>query len=262
MYKYVHNNMDVAMVDFNTILEDCKKRYQGFNKRTKVKRRPQNFEKAILKKYKEGENPIIAEIKPASPEGKIRDILDIKSVARDMVLGGACGISVLTEEKFFNGSLKNLREVSELNIRPVLRKDFIFDLGQIYESYYFGADSLLLIAGLLTTEELKALTKKSRELGMEPLIEIHSFEDISKADAVKARLYVINNRDKDTLKVDLNRSKGLSKSIDGIKIAASGISDTKDLEFVLKYCDAALIGTSIMKSSNIAKKVEEFVKGC
>jgi indole-3-glycerol phosphate synthase len=177
-----------------------------------------------------------------------------------MTAGGACGVSVLTEEKYFQGALGNLKAVSEVSNIPVLRKDFIFDEAQIDESYYYGADSLLLISSFLKKDHLKKFIARARGYGMEPLVEIHSLRDVKKAKVAGAKVFVINNRDKDTLKIDLGKSKSLSKYIEGIKISASGIKNLDDLNFVLEYCDAALIGTSIMKADNILEKVKEFVR--
>ncbi|MDI6654784.1 MAG: indole-3-glycerol-phosphate synthase [Candidatus Hydrothermarchaeota archaeon] len=253
-------------MNFDTILEDCKSRYRKFEGRIEPRRKPKSFEKAILEKKEQGVNPIISEIKFSSPLGKIREQEDPKAIAREMINGGACGLSVLTEEKYFGGSLGNLSEVSEISSIPVLRKDFIFDEAQVAESYYYGADSLLLIASFLDDAALKKFIEKSRMLGIEPLVEIHSLEDIARAEKAGTRIYAINNRDKDTLRVDLNRSKVFSEactpssSRKGIKISSSGISTLRDLKFVLKYCDAALIGSAIMKG-DIAEKVREFVYG-
>jgi indole-3-glycerol phosphate synthase len=242
-------------MNFDTILQDVKARYQGFHKDVEVDRKPMDLGEAIL--HAKG-NAIIAEIKPASPGGKIRDVKDPASMAVAMIDGGACAISVLTEEKFFGGSLENLRVVSEVSSVPVLRKDFIFDVSQIDEAYYFGADSVLLIASFFDGSELVRFIEKSRGLGMEPLVEVHSKEDIEKAEAGGARIFGINNRDKDTLIVDLERTR-LIEGATGIKVSASGVKSVSDLKFVLKYCDAALIGTEIMKAENIEGKVREFV---
>jgi indole-3-glycerol phosphate synthase len=249
------------MYNFETIFRDCKQRYKSFSKNIRKDREPRSFEKAINAKIKEGVNPVIAEVKPASPQGVLREIKDAGEVAKEMLLGGACGISVLTEEKYFKGSLKNLRDVSKLSTLPVLRKDFIFDEAQIREAYYYGADSLLLIAGLLEKEELASLAAAARKLGMEPVIEVHSCEDVEKAAEAGGRLILINNRDKDTLRIDLRRSRELGELIekDKLKISASGISNPEELRYVLESCDAALIGTAIMKARSIREKVEEFV---
>jgi indole-3-glycerol phosphate synthase len=244
-------------MNFDTILQDAKGRFQGFHEDVETDRKPKDLGEAIL--HANG-NAVITEIKPASPSGKIREIKDPASMAVAMIDGGACAISVLTEEKFFGGSLGNLRVVSEVSSVPVLRKDFIFDESQIDEAYYFGADSVLLIASFFDGSGLGRFIEKSRKLGMEPLVEVHSKEDIEKAEASGARIFAINNRDKDTLKIDLERTK-LIEGVKGVKVSASGINCIDDLKFVLQYCDAALIGTEIMKAENIKEKVKEFVHG-
>lgn len=248
------------MYNFERIFQDCKQRYRGFSKEIIKNRKPRSLEKAINAKKKEGVNPVIAEVKPASPQGVLREIRDAGEPAREMLLGGACGISVLTEEKYFRGSLRNLRDVSRLSTLPVLRKDFIFDEGQVREAYYYGADTLLLIAGLLEEEELLSLAAEARRLGMEPVIEVHSSEDLEKAEEAGGRLILINNRDRD-MRIDLRRSRELGELIkkDRLKISASGISSPEDLRYVLESCDAALIGTAIMKARDIKEKVKEFV---
>ncbi|MFQ6136981.1 MAG: indole-3-glycerol-phosphate synthase [Candidatus Hydrothermarchaeales archaeon] len=248
-------------MNFNTILKDCRERFKGFDREIEIERKPKSFEKTILETSNSGLNPIIGEIKFSSPLDKVGRINDPVQIAQEMVEGGACGISVLTEEKFFRGSLENLRQVAPSSPVPVLRKDFIFDESQIYESYYYGADSLLLISSFFDGDKLRSFIDKSREIGMEPLVEIHSPKDVEIAKKAGTKIYVINNRDKDTLKIDLNRSKILSGYINDLKISASGISTPKDLSFVLRYCDAALIGTSIMKSKNIKEKVKGLVHG-
>jgi indole-3-glycerol phosphate synthase len=242
-------------MNFDTILQDVKGRYEGFRKNVSFERKPMDLGEAIM--HSKG-NAIISEIKPASPSGRIRDVEDPANIAAQMISGGACAISVLTEEKFFGGSLENLRAVSEVSSVPVLRKDFIFDESQIDEAYYYGADSVLLISSFFDEEELSKLIEKSRSRGMEPLVEVHSKEDIKKAEVAGARIFGINNRDKDTLEIDLERTK-LLQGVNGIKVSASGIANITDLKLVLEYCDAALIGTTIMKAKNIEEKVIEFV---
>jgi indole-3-glycerol phosphate synthase len=242
-------------MNFDTILQDVKGRYAGFRKNVSFDRKPRDLADAI--RNAKG-NAIISEIKPASPSGKIRDVDDPASMAEEMIRAGACAISVLTEEKFFGGSLENLRVVSDVSSVPVLRKDFIFDEGQIDEAYYYGADSVLLISSFFDEEELSKFIEKSRSLGMEPLVEVHSEEDIKKAETAGARIVGINNRDKDTLKINLERTKML-EGVNAVKVSASGVSSADDLKFVLQYTDAALIGTEIMKAENIEEKVREFV---
>ncbi|MEE9593829.1 MAG: indole-3-glycerol-phosphate synthase [Candidatus Hydrothermarchaeales archaeon] len=247
------------MINFETILQECKEGYRAFEKNIVRDRVPKSFEEAIVGARKR--NPIIAEVKPSSPSGMNKIVIDPKEVGLQMIEGGAIGLSVLTEKKYFSGSLTNLQEVAKVSHVPVLRKDFIFHEAQIPESYYYGADSLLLISSFFSSSKLKEFLSKSRELGMEPLVEIHSLKDIEKAKEADARIYVINNRDKDTLEIDIKRSEEFSKHIDGLKISASGISTKADLEYVLEYCDAALIGNSIMQAEHIKEKTGEFVYG-
>lgn len=241
---------------FDRILEDCRLRYKPFRKVVEKEREPLSFAEAIKKATGK---PVISEVKFSSPGGRVREFEAPKKIALEMEKGGACGISVLTEEKYFNGSIDYLRAVKEAVSVPVLRKDFIFDSGQVDEAYYYGADSLLLISSFFSSEKLELLIEKSRSFGIEPLVEIHSFDDIERAHNAGAEIYVINNRDKDTLEINLERSREFGRVIKGAKISASGISTIDELNYVLKYCDAVLIGTSIMKSRDVKNAVEVFV---
>ncbi len=245
-------------MNFESIMEDCKARYREFAVPIVADRKPKSFEEAIASCKG---NAIIAEIKPASPSRELRRAGDPALLAAQIMNGGACGISVLTEEKYFGGSLENLRKVSEISRVPVLRKDFIFHESQIPESYYYGADSPLIISSFFSAHELERLIGLSRALGMEPLVEIHSRGDAYKAQKAGARIFVINNRDKDTMQIDLNRSRELSKGLRGLAVGASGIESIEDLEFILEHCDAALIGSAIMLNENVEEKVREFVHG-
>lgn len=246
-------------MNFHTILEDCKKDYVPFDRDVSRKRRPSSFKDAIEGFQTKGMNPVIAEVKPASPKGKIRDVHDPGAIAREMVRGGACGISVLTEEHYFKGSLDNLERVAGSVDVPVLRKDFIFDIAQVKEAYHYGADSILLISSFFESGSLKAMIAECRRYRMEPLVEIHSHQDGKRATEVGAQIFMVNNRDKDTLELDLKRSRVLSKGLEGTIIGASGISTPAELKYVLKYCDAVLVGTSIMASPNIKEKLEVLV---
>ena len=246
-------------MNFHTILEDCKKDYVPFDRDVSRKRRPKGFKDAIEGFQAKGLNPVIAELKPASPKGKIRDVHDPGAIALEMVSGGACGISVLTEERYFKGSLDNLERVAGVVDVPVLRKDFIFDIAQIREAYHYGADSILLISSFFESTGLVAMIEECRRYGMEPLVEIHSHEDGKAATEAGTEIFMVNNRDKDTLELDLKRSRILSRGLEGTIIGASGISSADDMKYVLKYCDAVLVGTSIMASPNIKDQVEALV---
>ncbi len=202
---------------------------------------------------------VITEIKRKSPSrGYISDA-DLLDSAVSMEAGGACAISVLTDKRF-GGDLGDLGRVKKRVGVPVLRKDFIVDGFQIYESYACGADAVLLIASLLRekTEEFVELT---HGLGMESLVEVHDEDDIGFALDSGARLIGVNNRDLGSLEIDLGTTEKLAPKIPKNKliVSESGIKNREDLERVLYAgADAALIGTSIMLAEDIRGKVMEF----
>jgi indole-3-glycerol phosphate synthase len=250
-----------SILNFNYILEVCKRRYVPFDKKVEKKREPKSLFSAIREAGNTGKNTVIAEVKYCSPTKTIREADSPEGIALEMIDGGACAISVLTEPEFFGGSLENLQRVKSVSGEvPVLRKDFIFHPTQIPESYYYGADSVLLIASFFATDDLQAMISGSRSFGMEPLVEVHSIGDIQKAQNSGALIYAINNRDKETLEIDLNRTARMAPHIKGTKVSASGIETPSQLKDVLKFSDAALIGSSIMGSEDIASKVAEFVE--
>src|SRR5580704_12264129 len=138
---------------------------------------------------------IIAELKPASPSrGVLRDPFDAPSLARSLEATGAAALSILTEEEFFHGSLKNLREARKSIALPVLRKDFMFDPWQVWETRANDADSFLLIVAALSDGLLHELLSLGRELGMEPLVEVHTHQELQRALAAGARIVGVNNR--------------------------------------------------------------------
>jgi indole-3-glycerol phosphate synthase len=254
MYK----NEQEESINFKFILDCCKKRFMPFDKKITIDREPKDLIAAIKEYQKNGKNPIISEIKFRSPAGDIRRIDSPEKIALEMIKGGSCAISVLTEPIFFGGSLEFLKKVREVSPIPLLRKDFIFDPAQIPESYYYGADSLLLIASFFDRKSLTKLIQDSRKLGMEPLVEVHSPGDIERAADSGARLFAINNRDPDTLKINLERTALLAPLIKGVKVSASGIEKPPQLKEALKYSDAALIGSSIMRAGDIESMVKGF----
>ena len=209
----------------------------------------------------DGKNPIIAEIKRRSPSlGRIREI-DLLKAGRAMERGGACAVSVLTDGHF-DGKIDDLKIIKRNLGIPVLRKDFIVDEFQIYESYANGADCILLIASLLR-DKTRRFVEKIHELGMEALVEIHSKEDLKFALNSGARLIGINNRNLRTMEIDLRSTETLAREIpsDKIVVSESGINSREDLKRVLNAgADAILIGTSIMRSQDIEKMVKWFVE--
>jgi indole-3-glycerol phosphate synthase len=256
MYKNEHK----GKINFNHIMEACKKRYIPFERVVERQRKPLSLVKAIEEAKEKGRNPIISEIKYRSPTKDNRETGRPGEIALEMIKGGACAISVLTEPEFFGGSLENLRRVKSVAAVPVMRKDFVFHPTQIPESYYYGADSILLISSFFSETDLRRMIDDARSYGMDPLVEVHNEQDIAKATSAGAVLYAVNNRDKDTLEIDLNRTGLMAPLIEGIVVSASGLETPESLKRVLNHADAALIGSSIMGSNDITSAVKGFVE--
>jgi indole-3-glycerol phosphate synthase len=209
---------------------------------------------------------LIAEIKKASPSrGVIRSDFRPAEIAQIYSDNGAAAISVLTEPRYFQGSLDYLKDIRTALVNkalPLLRKDFIFDPYQIYESRANGADSLLLIAAILEPEKLQELLGISNELNMSPLVEVHNEAEIKVALNSDARIIGINNRDLNTFAVDTGTTERLRPLIppERIVVSESGIGDRNDIEKLQQLnVHAVLIGESLMKAADIAAKMKEFV---
>jgi len=195
---------------------------------------------------------VIAELKPASPSrGVIRDPFEPVSLATSLESTGAAALSVLTEGEFFGGSLKNLRDARKSVALPVLRKDFIFDPWQVWETRANDADSFLLIVAALHDAQLAELTAQGRELGMEPLVEVHTREELDRAIAAGAKIIGVNNRDLKTLEVRVPTSFDLINHIpeDCIAVSESGLRSNDDLQKLRSAgFDAFLIGEQLMQA--------------
>ena len=209
---------------------------------------------------------LIAEVKKASPSrGIIRSDFDPVEIARTYAGNGASAISVLTESKYFQGSLDYLRDIrNALGNKglPLLRKDFIHDLYQVYESRAYGADALLLIVAILTDEILGELMGLSHELGMSCLVEVHNEAELEIALKSQARIMGITNRDLKTFNVDLKTTERLRPLIpaDRIVVSESGIKERSDLEKLRGWgVDAVLVGESLMAAPDIAAKMKELL---
>lgn len=207
---------------------------------------------------------LIAEVKKASPSaGLIRTNFNPVEIALIYADNGAAAISILTETKYFQGSLDHLRAIKEALVNrriPLLRKDFIFDPYQVYEARAYGADSLLLIIAILTPDKLKNLLALSRQLGMECLVEVHDETDLEIALKSDAQVIGINNRDLKTFKTDLTTTERLRPLIpeDRIVVSESGIKSRDDLAKLRQWrVNAVLIGESLVASSDIAAKMKE-----
>jgi indole-3-glycerol phosphate synthase len=193
---------------------------------------------------------VIAELKPASPSrGVLRDPFEPAALAQAFESAGACALSVLTEGEFFCGSLKNLRDARKAVQFPVLRKDFIFDRWQVWETRANDADSFLLIVAVLDDSLLRELIALGRELGMEPLVEVHAREELDRALAAGARILGVNNRDLKTLAVRVETSFELIGHVpdDCFAVSESGLRTHDDLaKLRAAGFDAFLIGTHLM----------------
>jgi indole-3-glycerol phosphate synthase len=207
---------------------------------------------------------LIAEIKKASPSlGVIRqdfNPLEIAGIYQDV---GVQAISVLTEEDYFQGSLNYLHQIRDAVSIPLLRKDFIFDSYQIYESRCFGADAILLIADLLTQDEITEFVSIAKELGMDALVEVHNEKELKKVLKLKSvNIIGINNRNLHTLETDFKTTEKLYPLIpkDKVVVVESGIKSYQDVLFLkILGVNALLIGTAFMQSDNIGKRVEELM---
>lgn len=207
---------------------------------------------------------LICEVKKASPsKGLILPNYDPVKTSKIYEEVGAKAISVLTESDFFLGSLNDLKNVKNATNIPILRKDFIIDPYQIYESRYFGADCILLIASILEKNELKDFIRLAEDLKLDSLIEIHSKNDLKKALECEAENIGINNRNLDTLKVNIKTSLSIFPLIPAEKrvVSESGIKGEKEIE-ALKNCgiNSFLIGEALLTVSNIRGKIKEFLQ--
>ncbi len=203
---------------------------------------------------------IIAEIKKASPsKGDIAPDLDPAATAKRYVEGGASAISVLTEQDHFKGSIGDLAAVRKVVDKPILRKDFILDEYQIFEARAYGADSFLLISGLLDGATLTRLLKFGRSLGMEPLVETHEIAEIDIALEAESRIIGVNNRNLKTFSMNLDATLRAIEHIpkDKIVVSESGIKTRED---ILKAgASVFLIGETLVRSPDPGAKIRELL---
>jgi len=219
---------------------------------------PRGFINALTQS---SEIALIAEVKKASPsKGVICSDFDPRAIATSYEAGGAEAISVLTDEKFFQGSLEYLDLVRRTVSLPVLRKDFIIHELQITEASNYGADAILLIAAILDQVQIRDYLQMSRALHMDALVEVHNEKELEKALAAGSELIGINNRDLRDFTVDLNTTIRLRKEIpDTIPVVSeSGIRDHADLQLLRDNgVAAALIGETLMRSADRAAALRQ-----
>lgn len=208
---------------------------------------------------------IIAEVKRASPSrGDFRLTIPIETLAGYYQEGGASAVSVLTEEEYFQGSVADLQSVRSAVQLPVLRKDFIVDSYQLYESRVIGADAVLLIAGLLEEKVLRCYLGICRELGLAALVETHSRVELDIALRAGADIIGINNRDLNTFKTDISHTISLANLVpDGVLfVSESGIFTADDVKRLGEVgADAVLVGESLVRSADPAQKIRELLGG-
>lgn len=205
---------------------------------------------------------IIAEFKRRSPsKGTIREHADAATIARSYQAGGAAAISVLTEENYFAGSLDDLRAVREVVSLPLLRKDFIFDEYQVYESAVAGADALLLIVAALDDGSLSRLLRLTEEeLGMDALVEVHTREEMDKAIAHQASIIGVNNRDLRTFNVSTETSLELAQfaPADAILVSESGLTPDEVRKLHAVGYKGFLVGEILMRTADPASQLRAF----
>ena len=206
-----------------------------------------NFKKSLQNKAE----AIIAEIKKASPSASIiSENFDPVLKSKEYESFGASALSILTEEDYFLGNIQYLKDVKATTSLPILRKDFIVDDYQIYESKLIGADCILLIASILNDEELKNFSETADRLKLDYIIEVHDDEELQRVQHFSNAIIGVNNRNLKTFDVDINNSVELKKIFEGenIFIAESGIKSKKDIEYLKRHnINVFLIGESLMK---------------
>lgn len=207
---------------------------------------------------------IIAEVKKASPSrGVLAEQFNPIALAREYEAGGAGALSVLTDEQFFQGHKSILQSVKAAVHLPVLRKDFIIDEYQVYESRVIGSDAILLIAGMLPESLFSSLLNCAREVGLEALVETHTAEDVAQANEQNADIVGINNRNLRTFEVSLQHSLNLRNLVrpGAVTVSESGIRSPEDVAQLRKAgFDAVLIGEGLVTSSNRMQLLREFLQ--
>jgi len=222
---------------------------------------PRNFRNALMRDS--GPIRLVAEIKKASPlKGVLRQDFNPVTIASIYERKNVDAISVITEEDYFQGKLEYLHDVKKITDRPLLRKDFIFDEYQIYESKEKGADAILLIASMLDENQSVEFLHLAKEIGLSAVFEVHDFKELEMVLHINAEVIGINNRDLKTLSINLNTTLKLKKEIpfDKIVVSESGIKTREDVRRLENAgIDSILVGTAFMEAEDIGKKIDEFM---
>jgi indole-3-glycerol phosphate synthase len=226
--------------------------------KTQEMKSTKDFYNAIKRK---NEISIIAEVKKASPsKGIIKENFEPLDIAKQYFEANVQAISVLTEKDFFLGDNEFLKSISQALPTPLLRKDFIIDIWQVYQSRYLGADAILLIAAILSDNQLKEYQKAAEALGMQCLTEVHDREELERVLQAGANIIGVNNRNLRTFEVDLKTTEQLKRYIPNDKavVSESGIKTLEDMKYLRESgIDAVLIGETFMRAPSIIEKINE-----
>ncbi len=219
-----------------------------------------------LKKYlrRVDKSGIIAEIKRKSPsKGDINPHVSVERTSIGYMQGGASGLSILTDKKYFGGDSEDLKIARSFNFCPILRKDFMIDEYQVVEAKSIGADVILLIAAVLTKKEIEELGGLAQSLGMEVLLEVHNEKELNSSLTDKVDLIGVNNRNLKTFVTDIKTSYDLAELIPNefLKVSESGIANPETIKDLKKHgFEGFLIGETFMKSGRPEKAAKEFIK--
>jgi indole-3-glycerol phosphate synthase len=219
---------------------------------------------SLAQNLKASDSGIIAEHKRRSPsKSVINQDLNVQDVASGYEDAGVCGMSVLTDSKYFGGALDDLLIARASSTIPLLRKEFIIDTYQIIEAKAYGADVVLLIAAILTREEIKQFSELAQSLNLDVLLEVHNEDELHKSIMPSLDMLGVNNRNLKTFEVSLETSKVLSKQIpnDFVKVSESGISSIEAIKELQPYgYKGFLIGENFMKTNNPGLSASKFIK--
>lgn len=219
--------------------------------------------KSLAKSLKASNSGIIAEHKRRSPSKQnINNSLSVEEVAKGYENAGVCGMSILTDGKYFGGSLDDLTIARAVSDFPLLRKEFIIDEYQIIEAKAFGADAILLIAAILSPQEILSFSKTAKSLGLDVLLEVHNLNELEKSIMSSIDLIGVNNRNLKTFKVSLETSRSLAEKIPAefVKVSESGISEVASIKKLkaLGY-QGFLVGENFMKTDNPGLAAKNFI---
>ncbi len=246
-------------------IEESKKLISKESLEKEIKSAPhsKSFLGELVKKNEEGKAGIIAEVKKASPsKGVIRENFNHLQIARDYEKGGAACLSILTDNPSFQGSSQYLKDIRGITNLPILRKDFMIDVYQVYESRSWGADCILMIMKILDNKDLSKLVSVSKDLGMDILFEINSQEELERLLPFNPKMIGINNRNLENFETDIKNSIKIKKNIpdDILVISESGINNTEDIVHLGDHnINNFLIGESLMRSNNISVELNKLV---